>query len=386
MPDPTRVEGADDSSSGADSTTAEAPARWSGAAPVPAAQSKKARRSRRRLSDDDQEWELTPPVDPWAEQDTPWSPMAPPPGVMMPPTRIDAPAMPPTLRDAPVAPAPEVKRVPGQTRPPAYAPPPPPWKPAGAAPPAAPVAPPGPPPLPPRPSKASTKAPTKTQLKKPGSTATRPPAGFADRPPTGRPPAGPDGRPLPGPAGSRPRRRQRRMRGLLLLVLIGGGAIAYFAWPPARQYPVSASLPGQVADLSLSDSTGDAGQAADRLSQQVEGGLGGQKPFAGVYADGSGKRVTIFGTTGLRLTPGQDVTAELDHLTGDYHLTEVQSFSLGELGAHEQCGVGRDDGTGVVVCAWADHGSLATVMMTRRNVADSAALTSRLRTAVLTHG
>jgi hypothetical protein len=177
------------------------------------------------------------------------------------------------------------------------------------------------------------------------------------------------------------------MRGILLLVLIGGGAIAYFAWPPARQYPVTAVLPDQVADLSLRDGDGDAGRAADRLSEQLQqSDLAGQKAFAGVYADGNGKRVTIFGTTGFRLSPGHDVTAELDHLSGDYDLTDVQSFSLGELGAHEQCGVGRDAGTGVVVCAWADHGSLATVMMTRRNVTESAELTSLLRTTVLTKG
>jgi hypothetical protein len=303
-------------------------------------------------------------------------------------------------------PPPVVNRLPVQSRPPAYAPPPPPWKPANAQP-AGPAAPPGPP----RPPMTSTKAAAKTQPRKPAKgPETRPPVGPpTDRPPLGpdgrwlgrrpgppgRPlgsdgrPLGPDGRPLTGLDATRPRRRRRgrRMRAILLLVLIGGGAIAYFSWPPARQYPVTANLPDQVADLSLSNGDGAAGRAADRLSQQLQqSDLAGQHAFAGVYADGNGKRVTIFGTTGFRLNPGQDVSAELDHLAGDYDLGDVQSFSLDELGAHEQCGVGRDDGAGVVVCAWADHGSLATVMMTRRNVAESAALTSRLRTAVLTHG
>jgi hypothetical protein len=39
-----------------------------------------------------------------------------------------------------------------------------------------------------------------------------------------------------------------------------------------------------------------------------------------------------------------------------------------------------------VVCAWADHGSLATVVLTRRSVADSAELTETFRSAVLTRG
>jgi hypothetical protein len=48
--------------------------------------------------------------------------------------------------------------------------------------------------------------------------------------------------------------------------------------------------------------------------------------------------------------------------------------------------VGRLSGTSVVLCAWADHGSLAIVVLTRRSVPDSAELTSTLRSAVLTRG
>jgi hypothetical protein len=40
----------------------------------------------------------------------------------------------------------------------------------------------------------------------------------------------------------------------------------------------------------------------------------------------------------------------------------------------------------VVVCAWADHGSLGTVLLTRRNVTESAKLVGVLRSAVLTRG
>jgi hypothetical protein len=53
---------------------------------------------------------------------------------------------------------------------------------------------------------------------------------------------------------------------------------------------------------------------------------------------------------------------------------------------HERCGVGKASGSSVVVCAWADHGSLATVLLTRRSVTDSAKLTGTLRSAVLTRG
>jgi hypothetical protein len=108
--------------------------------------------------------------------------------------------------------------------------------------------------------------------------------------------------------------------------------------------------------------------------------------FAGIYGDGNGKRVTVFGVTGWRLDPGHDVRTELDRLSDEFDLRDVKSFPAGELGVHEECGVGRSDGNTVVVCAWADHGSLATVLLTRRSLEESAELVGQLRGAVLTPG
>jgi hypothetical protein len=105
-----------------------------------------------------------------------------------------------------------------------------------------------------------------------------------------------------------------------------------------------------------------------------------------VYGDGNGKRVTIFGTTGLRITPEADVQAELRRLTDQFDLRDVERYDLGETGAHERCGIGAVGGSSVVVCAWADHGSLATVVANRRSVRDSAELTGVFRSAVLRHG
>ena len=165
-----------------------------------------------------------------------------------------------------------------------------------------------------------------------------------------------------------------------------GGVPAYLAWPAAQQYPVSAVLPQSVADLDLR-ADGASRRAVERLSEQLGGtSLVQGEVFAGVYSDGDGKRVTIFGTTGLRFTPESDVEAEIAHLSNEYDLTDVQSYDLGETGVHERCGVGRSGGRAVVVCAWADHGSLATVLLTRRSVPESAELTGVVRSAVLTRG
>jgi len=494
MPDPTRVEGADDSGGRGESTTADAPARWSGAAAVPAAQAKKSWRPWRRAAPvDEDEWELTPAVDPWADQDTPWAWVPPPIPPLMPPTRIDAPPIPPTRTDAALTPPTRADspllpptrtdaavmpptRADAAVTPPTRASSPllpptrtdaavmPPTRAdsavgpparadaAGSLWPAAPTAvptrgvstptpaPPAPPavsaakrwgwgwlrsarppaspnrlPVQPRPTSSTPPAyaplgarPTATPPLGTRPAATPPlgarPTGTS---PTGARPAGalPTGvRPLGarptgtrptdprlnGPAGRPPaaRRRRRWPRRLFLFTLLSVacccGLPTYFAWPAAHQYPVSAALPSRVSDLSLRDDN-TSKNAAERLSQQLrDSNLAGQDVFAGVYGDGDGKRVTIFGTTGLRLNPKQDVEAELNHLTGDYKITKIQSFDLGETGLHERCGVGRSSGNAVVVCAWADHGSLGTVLLTRRNLTESAELVGVLRSAVLT--
>jgi hypothetical protein len=188
-----------------------------------------------------------------------------------------------------------------------------------------------------------------------------------------------------------PRRRKRRWpRNLFLFTLFSVvcccGVPAYFAYPAARQYPVSAVLPQTVADLDLRND-GASKRAVERLTEQLrDSNLVQGDVFAGIYTDGDGKRVTVFGTTGLRLTPEADVEAELAHLTSEYNIKDIEPYDLGEPGVHERCGVGRSGDSTVVVCAWADHGSLGTVLLTRRSVAESAELTGVLRSAVLTRG
>jgi hypothetical protein len=148
---------------------------------------------------------------------------------------------------------------------------------------------------------------------------------------------------------------------------------------------VTAVPPQTVADLSLRDDTASR-RAVARLKQQVRDANARGDAFAAIYADGNGKRVTIFGTTGLRVTPQADVEAELRRLADQFSLHDVRPYDLGETGAHERCGIGTVDGGSVVVCGWADHGSLGTVVANRRSVKDSAELTGILRSAILTHG
>jgi hypothetical protein len=424
----------------------QAAARWSGSAAVPPHVPKKAWWSRRRGPAEDgpppavdpwadsEDWSATPAVDPWAEHDTPWQ------AEPLPPTRIDAPLpptrtqpqLPPTRLESPMPPpappaatrppaAPPTGTPPGATftgaapgapaapakrrwwgrggrggaaeqapaapvnRPPVASRPATPPRGSRTAPPAAapalPATParPAPPPWAPQPWAPPPGAPA-PGAPAPGAPArSRPPGAPArGRPPTGRP----DPRPAP------PRRRRRWPRRLALFTLASFlcccGVPGYFAWPAAQQYPVSADLPQSVSDLDLRDD-GASRRAIERLTGQLaDSGLVNGDVFAGIYTDGHGKKVTIFGNTGLRLTPEADVEAEIAHLADEYHIENVEAYDLGEAGLHERCGVGRSGGNAVVVCAWADHGSLATVLLTRRSVGESADLTGVLRDAVLT--
>jgi hypothetical protein len=172
---------------------------------------------------------------------------------------------------------------------------------------------------------------------------------------------------------------------LLTVACCCGLPVAYLAWPPAQQYPVRAILPAGVADLSKRDDDASR-QTVARLTQRMHAAhSSADQVFAGVYGDGYGKRVTVFGATGFRFNPALDVRSELNRLVGTYAIQDQRPFDLGDAGAYERCGVGSASGTPVVVCAWADHGSVAAMVMTRRSVADSARLTGIMRSAVLRH-
>ncbi|MGI5215602.1 hypothetical protein [Plantactinospora sp. CA-290183] len=75
--------------------------------------------------------------------------------------------------------------------------------------------------------------------------------------------------------------------------------------------------------------------------------------------------------------------SEFTRLREQYGITEEQAVDATERGEYRRCGAGRRDGESVVVCTWADHGSLATALFTRLSVQDSADLLTDLRAGIV---
>ncbi|MEU8155454.1 hypothetical protein AB0B94_17470 [Micromonospora sp. NPDC048986] len=352
--------------------TAEVPApRWSGSAPVPPPL------PRRPAWGESAEPTPPPPVavgppehqtpvDPWAGVDTGgWdlpSAELPP----LPPT-MSYPSPPDTRQwsgpPAPPAPARDTRQWSG-----------PPAAPAGPHPVPPPAAPSAPraigPVVPARPM--SPPAPPKVPKQRRGRRSTAPP------------PAPPPGWQAPKGYVPVPVRRRRRWPWLLLLSLACCcGCPAYYGFPISAQYPARAALPVQVDDLSLRQDSRST-EAAQKLENEVrkEHWLA-EDTFAGVYATTSGKRVTVFGGTGFRLSPESDAEAEISRLTKRYALAAPESVDTGVRGRHERCAVGNADGSAVVVCTSVDHGSIATGVFTRLSVADSADLLGTLRAQIV---
>ncbi|AEV82265.1 Putative DNA helicase ino80 [Actinoplanes sp. SE50] len=385
-----------------DEPTGVLPPRWSGAAPVPVPGPRRSLWD--RLVDrvggapepEPENWATMPAVDPWAGQDTPaWTTEHLAPLPEMPPTRLEAPAAPigtagpgvpavPTGivdRGAPAVPtgivgqgAPAVPTgIVGQGAPAgkqekikalldALA--------AKAA----------------ETAEARNAKPARggpahdVPLNRPQAAAKPPSRGWFRKPP-------PSAAPPRLPEKPRPRRRLRRLRRLALVLAVLAAAwfaapLAYERWPVLAQFPVSAALPDRVGDLRLRADPAST-KAVDRLADQLRSAGVDGSAFAGVYGDGNGKRVTVYGVTGWRFTPQSDALGQLARIAGDAELSDVADYPLDEPGAFESCGTGRLGGTSTVICTWADHGSMATVLLTRRSPEESAALVARLRGAVL---
>lgn len=171
---------------------------------------------------------------------------------------------------------------------------------------------------------------------------------------------------------------------LLFAIACCCGGPAYWAAPVINQFPASAALPTEFRDLRLREDH-NSGQTAAELARGVDEAHGTSRDtFAGIYSTHAGKQVTVFGGTGVWLTPKSAAEAEMERLTGRYALGASQAVGTGVRARHGRCAIGHDGGTDVVVCTSVDHSSITTAVFTRLSVADSAALLGALRKQIVT--
>ncbi|WBB74944.1 hypothetical protein O7602_05260 [Micromonospora sp. WMMD1128] len=347
--------------------------RWSGSAPVPPPPAR-----RRGWGESAEPTPVPPidspehatPVDPWAGVDTT--------GWNLPSAELpELPATTPYTMPWPV-PAPPAPHPAHPVSPPAHTPPYP-------GPPAAPPA--RHPPYPGLPAARPVSPPAHTPP--PGPVVPSRPPQPARPPKQRRGKTAPPAAPPPGwqaPKGYVPvpvRRRRRWPWVLLLTVACCCGVPLWWVQPLSSQYPASASLPDQLDSMRLRQDERSQADAEKLKGQVRQAHLLAEDTFAGIYATNDGKRVTLFGSTGLRFSPESDAEAELKRLAGDYELQPSVTVDTGVRGRYERCAVGRADGDTVVVCTSVDHGSLTTGVFTRLSVDDSGRLLNDLRQQVV---
>jgi len=180
------------------------------------------------------------------------------------------------------------------------------------------------------------------------------------------------------------RRRRKWPWFALATLLCCCGCPAWFGMPYYEQFPSGVVIPQTVGDLRLREDAASKA-AAEKLKLEVRGDNWlAQDTFAALFTDGNGKRATVYGRTGVQWSLDSAVVEEINRVSGRYGLSDIQPVDGTLRDEQRRCGVGREDGVSVVVCSWADHGSVGTGVFTRLDVADSNNRLTLLRDTLVT--
>jgi hypothetical protein len=191
-------------------------------------------------------------------------------------------------------------------------------------------------------------------------------------------------------AGEGPSRRHRLsnrvvilgvLAGILVMVVIIGGVAWHFL---AGQESIALKPPASVAGLTL-DTSEDAQQTSDYLRNAVGAKTDLNNPIGVVYQDSSDpdRDVLLFGGTRLLINPTKDLDQAfslMDDKSGS--VSGVHDVPAGPLGGVMRCGMSTGDGGPVVVCGWADRGSLVMGLFYGRTPDEAAQLLRELRSAI----
>jgi hypothetical protein len=166
---------------------------------------------------------------------------------------------------------------------------------------------------------------------------------------------------------------------VVLLVIIGA-----VAWHYLAKDSITLKPPASAAGLTLDDSA-DAQQTAEFLGNAVAAKMPMDDSVGAVYHDPVSKDrdVLFFGGTKLFLNPGKDLDQALTLLNDSSGaVTGLRDVPAGSLGGVMRCGTSTGDGGPMVVCGWADRGSLGIALFPGRTVDQAAQILRDLRTAM----
>ncbi|WP_316521486.1 hypothetical protein [Kitasatospora brasiliensis] len=178
----------------------------------------------------------------------------------------------------------------------------------------------------------------------------------------------------PGYAGYAPvpPRKSRKTLWIVLgtiaaVLLLGGGALAYFAWNVASNAGTEkVVLPAAFKDLKLSNDSAVTDAMEKSMTDSIGKGDGNWKPtgVAGMYEDSKSEpQLIVVGVYGKVLLPKQELDSAFKGAAGDgTKVTDRHSVDAGPKGGTMECGVMTESDGDIGLCAWADSSSLAIVM------------------------
>ncbi|HYN96442.1 MAG TPA: hypothetical protein VES42_21585, partial [Pilimelia sp.] len=161
------------------------------------------------------------------------------------------------------------------------------------------------------------------------------------------------------------------------------GLPAYVVVPIFQQYPATVAVPAEVAGYQLRDDPDSTRVARELADTAGADDMFADDTFAAMYSGGPGHTVLVYGMTGLRFTPRDDLDATFSRLAPRYAVKTSEQVDAGPAGGHQRCGVGAGDGDDLVLCAWADHGSLGVATFSAGSVQRSAEVLAELRGQLL---
>jgi hypothetical protein len=178
----------------------------------------------------------------------------------------------------------------------------------------------------------------------------------------------------------------------VLVLCVGGGAVAYFALKDDVGNAVDAAKTRVVAPDTLNGrpklSTPALQAAADRISAAVNESLPNSTSSATAFYGTPAKKdlVMIQARSGLVRDPAKALDDFMRGVTEGAGGADVKSVDPGPLGGVAKCADVKSGGTQIGWCTWVDNGSLGTVGFFYKTVKEASAELVAIRNVVEKRG